>query len=224
MRPPKRDGRNWFLRHRVLTAIGAVLLLGVFSGLVEGGTSSADAAAPVATGPTAAPLTTDEFAAGRNGPPDDQQAFVEAVVTGGINYLGTTNELKQRLIEKDRDRAVCDAVKGGKVKNWVGRINRLSVNTQGAGILEVQIGYRTKLSTQNESIWGGSDKTMIPLGSDDYKILSEMGEGHVIWFSGTFIDDHNACPSQRTMGLLGGMKTPNFTFQFDGVTGSPPHT
>jgi hypothetical protein len=221
MKPPKRDGRNWFLRHKVLTAIGAVLLLGMFSGLAEGGTDAAEAAATVATGPKAASMTADEFAADRNGPPD-QRALVEAVVAGGINYSGTTNELKQRLIEKTRDRAACAAVPGGKAKGWVGQINRLTVNTQGAAILEVQIGDigdGTKLSTQPSAFSGGSDNSMIPFDSDPYDALANLGKGDWIQFSGMFIDDHGTCLWQRTLGLSGGMKSPNFTFRFDVVTG-----
>ena len=38
--------KNWFLRHKILTAIGGLLLIGVFSSLANGGTKS-DTIAPV---------------------------------------------------------------------------------------------------------------------------------------------------------------------------------
>jgi hypothetical protein len=49
---PGAARRNWFLRHKVLTAIGAVLLLGIFSSLGSLGTKS-EPVADVATNPVA---------------------------------------------------------------------------------------------------------------------------------------------------------------------------
>jgi Domain of unknown function (DUF4352)/Protein of unknown function (DUF2510) len=51
--PPVAARKNWFLRHKVITAIGAVLLLGMFAGIANGsGTKS------VSTVPVAAPVAT----------------------------------------------------------------------------------------------------------------------------------------------------------------------
>jgi hypothetical protein len=198
--------------------MGAVLLLGLFSGIAEGGTEMADAAATVATEPITTSMTADELAAGLSGRPD-QGAFVDAAVAGGIEYLATTNELKQRLIEKSRNRAVCAAVpKSREIERWVGRINRLAVTTQGLGILEVQIGYRTKLSTWNGALSDVFNKTLIPFGSEDYRRLAKMGEGHLITFSGTFFEGRDgACILERSFSLDGGMSTPNFVFRFKDV-------
>ena len=44
--PPAVARKNWFLRHKILTAIGGLLLIGVFSSLANGGTKS-DTIAPV---------------------------------------------------------------------------------------------------------------------------------------------------------------------------------
>jgi hypothetical protein len=49
--------RNWFLRHKVITAIGAVVLLGVISNLASGGATSKPAAT-VAVGPVAESVAT----------------------------------------------------------------------------------------------------------------------------------------------------------------------
>ena len=59
--------KNWFLRHKVITAIGAVLLLGMFAGIVNGsGTKSVSTVpvdAPVATSTTPDQAALDKAAA-----------------------------------------------------------------------------------------------------------------------------------------------------------------
>jgi hypothetical protein len=49
--------KNWFLRHKVITAIGAVLLIGVISDIASGGTNS-DPGSTVAVAPVADPVAT----------------------------------------------------------------------------------------------------------------------------------------------------------------------
>jgi Domain of unknown function (DUF4352)/Protein of unknown function (DUF2510) len=54
---PVAARKNWFLRHKVITAIGAVLLLGTFSNLASGGASS-ESMSTVAIEPAAEPVAT----------------------------------------------------------------------------------------------------------------------------------------------------------------------
>ena len=58
---PGAARKNWFLRHKILTAIGALLLIGMFSSLANGGTKSVTIA-PVAD-PVATSTTPDQAAA-----------------------------------------------------------------------------------------------------------------------------------------------------------------
>ena len=58
--------RNWFLRHKILTAIGAVLLLGIISSLANGGGTKSDQVAAidqVATSTAPAQTVADKAAA-----------------------------------------------------------------------------------------------------------------------------------------------------------------
>jgi len=61
---PGAARKNWFLRHKVITAVGAVLLVAMFSNLANGGTKS-DNIAPVADQVTtsATPATPEQVAA-----------------------------------------------------------------------------------------------------------------------------------------------------------------
>jgi len=64
--PPAVARKNWFLRHKILTAIGAVLLLGVISSLAAGGGNKSDrvtAIDQVATSAAPARAAADKAAA-----------------------------------------------------------------------------------------------------------------------------------------------------------------
>ena len=64
--PPAVARKNWFLRHKVITAIGAVLLLGMFAGIAGGGTktiTTASVAEPVAVSTTPNQAALDQAAA-----------------------------------------------------------------------------------------------------------------------------------------------------------------
>jgi hypothetical protein len=60
--PPAGARRNWFLRHKILTGIGAFLLLGMISGLANGGDSTPKSGPAVAVQPAAEPVATSEAA------------------------------------------------------------------------------------------------------------------------------------------------------------------
>src|SRR5665647_2009116 len=68
---PGAARKNWFLRHKVITAVGAVLLVAMFSNLANGGTKS-DNIAPVADQAAADKAAADKAAA-------DQAAADKAV-------------------------------------------------------------------------------------------------------------------------------------------------
>jgi Protein of unknown function (DUF2510) len=59
--PPVVARKNWFVRHKILTAIGAVLLLGIFASIANGGGTKSDNTAAVSK-PVATSTTPDQAA------------------------------------------------------------------------------------------------------------------------------------------------------------------
>jgi hypothetical protein len=182
-------------------------LLGLVSfGVAESGVTT-EATAAVAKLPVAVDGQADASVAETSKPPE-QRAFVRAVAAGRIGYLGSTNELEQHLIEVRRDKQVCAAVPGPAAGGWVGRISHLGAGSGGRGELEVQIGYRAKVSNSGEQL--------IPEGAM-YKTLARKGEGDVITFTGSFLRD-DQCPSLQSMWPDHRQMTdPTYSFQFTDV-------
>jgi len=76
--PPVARRRNWFLRHKILSAIGALLLIGMFSSLANGGTKSVTIAPVGDQGATSATSATPDQAAADKAAADQAAADTAA--------------------------------------------------------------------------------------------------------------------------------------------------
>jgi Protein of unknown function (DUF2510) len=206
---PAKDHRAWFRQRKVIVAAGSVLLLGVYLGVAGGGSGTEAAAAPMVT-PVAKSVARPGSAASET--QRGQRAFVKAAVTGGIDYMATTNELDRHLTIRTRDRALCEAVPGLVANNWHGTITSLKTGNKDEAILEVEIAPHITVSNQ---IAGA---TLIPTASPMYETLAGRSVGEPIQFSGTFNGDDD-CPIQvdRWVSREKGMTNPRFSIDFTGV-------
>ncbi len=157
--------------------------------------------------------------AAENGPPNEQ-AFNAAVTTGRNSFDGTTNEIKQGQAQAMRNQAICSAVSGLQVTNWVGKINSINTNGSGKGALELQIGPDSKIATWNNAVSDVVDDTLIPQSSPIYATLANLGDGDKIMFSGTFFHDSESCLEEQSLTKAGKMDTPNFVFRFTSLVKS----
>ena len=214
---PAKDHRAWFRRHKVIVAAASVMLLGVLLG-VAGGASGTEAAAV----PTVAPLGSVAPSVARRGSaaavtrPDDEKAFVEVVSTARVDYLATTNELRQHLIMKRREHEACHEVLGRHVRNWHGTITRLKTSgSEDEAILEIEIGTDIKVSNDNPGA------TLITTTSPMYEPLSKRGVGELIHFSGRFVSDGDCPLAEGGWSDSQKMTSPSFSFDFSAVCLEP---
>jgi len=205
--------RAWLRHHKVLVTIGAVLLLGASLGAVGFG-AKADARADLPPVPPAE-TTDSRRAAAVKSQPEDQAAFLAALVDGRDRYQSTDNELKQELIRRERDRELCSALPGDlEVENWAGVISGLRTSGGGEGVLEVEFGNSLNVRVGNDFL--SLDERFIPVVSKPYRNLAELRVGTPIHFSGRFIEDRETCLQGRGWGSRP-IKSPHFSFQFSGV-------
>jgi len=181
--------------------------------------AAAKAAADMAAADKAAADKVAAAKAAENGPPNEQ-AFNAAVTTGKNSFDGTNNEIKQGQAQAMRNQALCGAVSGLQVTNWVGKINSINTNGSGKGALELQIGPDSKIATWNNAVSDVVDDTLIPQSSPIYATLANLGDGDKIMFSGTFFHDSENCLEEQSLTKAGKMDTPNFVFRFTSVVKS----
>jgi len=209
--------RRWLRHHKVIVAAGVFILLGVSFGVADS-FAEPEATIPVRAAPPAASAPP--------GQPDEKQPklteegpkkgdFLGVVVGARDRYQGTSNEFKQELISRKRDKDLCALwpAKNLVVHDWTGKIKRLSVMNGGQGVLELEIGDGMTVRLGNDDM--SSDTTRLPVRSDAYAHLAEKSDGDSVQFSGRFVEKRDTClrdrgwDSQRMR-----MESPSFSFQF----------
>ena len=162
------------------------------------GTSGALTAAPNAA-PTPAP---EEKTVQM---PDSEANFVTIVAEGQQNAKG--------------DKKLCKAIGSRKVTDWVGQVTKVGANSDGKGILEVELAKGIIIKTWNNSLSDMGDHTLIEPGSAVFNTASNFSEGQIIKFSGTFLRGiENECVRESSLSLQGTLDEPEFIFRFSSVS------
>src|SRR3954453_11128023 len=80
---------------------------------------------------------------------------------------------------------ICAVLKGLGAVNWVRKISTLSSNSEGKGVLEIEIANDIHVKTWNNALSDISDQTLIDPGSTLFAKISALKVGQKVVFSGT---------------------------------------
>lgn len=151
--------------------------------------------------------------------PPDQARFIAAIHSGRAAYLAGENEMAKGAARPARARAICAILpRQTSVRGWLGTVTKLSSNSDGMGVLAVQIGEHVQLKTWNNSFSDIGDKTLIDPASALYQKAVALRVGARIWLSGNFIPHQTDCFREGSLTQHGSMTDPEFIFQFFDVT------
>lgn len=152
--------------------------------------------------------------------PDDQKAFVAAISASRDTYDNAENDLQKSSERKARAKALCDLVAKGPIDGWVGKIYDLTTNSDGDGVLTVELDGEVWIGTFNNTFSDDGLKTLIPSDSDLYATLSKMANEQQVSFSGSFFrdaKDNPDCLREKSLTEVGAMSQPEFLFKFKEV-------
>jgi hypothetical protein len=149
--------------------------------------------------------------------PADQVRFVEAVMNAERAYFDAETEMAQGGTRAERRVAICAALKGPVVQNWIGTVNDATSDNDGRGILTLHIARGIGLGTTNNSLSNPEFDTLIAPGSSVFKAASALVKGDTVQFSGTFFPDDQDCVREVSDTLRGSMTDPEFLFRFIAV-------
>ena len=135
--------------------------------------------------------------------------------------------------QKDASKASNDMAKGGvlairsknlkeldtSVQNWFGKVIKIDSNSDGKGVLSIEVASDVTICTWNNSLSDISDKTLIEPGSDLFNTAAALRKGQKVKFSGRFISDDETGFSEQSLSLDGKIKDPEFTFKFSSIEG-----
>jgi hypothetical protein len=237
------DDRSWFARHKILTVVGALVLLGIIGQALSGNngtpvatpatsTSSAPpaAASPVDPPTSAAAPTTEAADPTSVGPapdepntdgeygsqPGDQTKFIAAVATSQEAAGDADNDMKLGAALSRRNKALCKMVGNGKVEDWSGKITTLDANGEGKGVVSIEIAQDVHVATWNNAFSDLEDNTLIKPGHLFDNFLAH-DEDDVVTFSGKLLGS-DSCVNDTRLTLSGKVNDPEFLFRFSGVS------
>jgi hypothetical protein len=119
--------------------------------------------------------------------PPAQTAFVAAVAEARDQFKAAPNDMAKGAARAARKAAICRALPLRTARDWIGRIYRLSFNSDGNGIVEIAIGPDVYVTTWNNSLSDIGDNTLIPAGSPVFQDFVAMKTDDPVKFSGTFL-------------------------------------
>ena len=151
--------------------------------------------------------------------PDDQKTFVEIVVGAQSKARAAENDMQRGGFKADRDKALCAAVQQVQVQNWVGTLENISANSDGLGVLSVEIAKDVFVKTWNNALSDLTDKTLIQPGTPLFNTASQMKKGSRVKFSGAFFRATGVdCFKESSLTLAGKLRSPEFIFRFEAVS------
>jgi len=149
--------------------------------------------------------------------PTDQARFINAVVSARTSYNSAANELAAGGMRSARQQAICNAVINQQASDWVGRIETLTSNGDGKGVVSLSMTQYIHVATWNNSLSDIRDHTLIDPTSSMFKELAALKVGDLVKFSGQFSSSNTDCVGEQSVTLQGSMTKPEFTMRFTSI-------
>jgi len=149
--------------------------------------------------------------------PDKERTFI-GIAQRAINESDSAkNDMQRGGIKARRDDEICASLKKRTITDWIGTVKNVNSNSDGKGILEIEVAKNIIVKTWNNAFSDSSYGTLIDPRSKIFNDASALSEGDSVKFSGTFFKGEEACIKESSMRLRGGLEEPEFIFKFTSV-------
>jgi hypothetical protein len=149
--------------------------------------------------------------------PSDERRFVNAVLSARASYLKAANEMAAGGTRSARQQAICNAIVNQQASDWIGRIETLTSNGDGKGVLSLSMTKFIHFATWNNDLSDIGDHTLIDPNSSMFKDLANLKVGDLVKFSGRFSSSNTDCVGEHSVTLSGSMTDPEFTVRFTSI-------
>lgn len=150
--------------------------------------------------------------------PPAQVALIESVESARRQYAAGANDMAKGAARPARAQSICRTLSGLMVDDWVGRVKILSTNSDGKGVLGVEIGTKINVKTWNNALSDIADRTLIEPSTQLFSYASSLRKGQIVRFSGTFFRSETDCIEESSISLSGSIREPDFVFRFTSVS------
>jgi hypothetical protein len=150
--------------------------------------------------------------------PTEQSAVIKVVEAARQQYAAGANEMAKGASRPSRAQALCSVLPNRVVNSWIGRVDTLSTNGDGKGVIVLEFGNKMSVKTWNNSLSDVSDKTLIDPSSSLFIVATQLKKAQLVRFSGQFFRSQADCIEESSMSLLGSINEPEFIFRFQSIT------
>lgn len=146
--------------------------------------------------------------------PASQAGFVEAVVTHRETFRQARNEVVESASRDGRAVSLSKVVPERQVVGWVGTVAALETNTEGKGILSVEVADDVFITTWNNALSDMGSGTLIDKSSAVYRTMMDLQHGDRVSFSGKFMPSRLDHLEETSLTIHGSMTEPEYLFRF----------
>jgi hypothetical protein len=147
--------------------------------------------------------------------PSDEASFISIVQEAHRAYSAAgSNELRAGSTRPARAKKLCAAFRGLKVTGWSGVVSQLSTNSDGHGVVVIDIADDVQIGTWNNSVSDSFHHTLLDPESPLYHLALSLQKGSPVKFSGEFFRKDSDCFYESSITMSGSMTQPQFIFHF----------
>jgi hypothetical protein len=149
--------------------------------------------------------------------PDAQKRLIDAVLRARETFKSASNDMARGASRPTRGREICAVLRPDSITRWVGTVYQLSTNSDGKGVLSIQVGPDVYVSTWNNSFSDLGDKTLIEPTSSLYQEAVRLSKRQEVRFDGRFFPSEVDCLREKSLTLRGSIMESDFLFRFSDI-------
>jgi len=151
--------------------------------------------------------------------PAQEENFINIISQAQSDAKNADNDMQKGGVKARRDKAICSLMANKSVKNWVGKVRKISANSDGKGVLEITLAKGITVKTWNNDFSDMQSRTLLDPNSKLFQTASSLKKGESVTFSGTFLPGKDGeCIYEGSMSLSGKLRDPEFIFRFSGIS------
>jgi hypothetical protein len=155
--------------------------------------------------------------------PPLESKFIDIVSAAQSQSTQTENDMQKGGVKAARDSQLCATIKTLDIDGWIGTISDINSNSDGKGVLSVEIAPNVDLKTWNNSFSDIGDQTLIEPNSTVFQIASVMHKGDLVEIGGKFYSGTDSdCLKEGSLSLNGKLQHPEFIFKFSSIAAYDP--
>lgn len=150
--------------------------------------------------------------------PAAQKDFLQAIIDAREASASASNDMQKGAALAARAKLFCSILPPGKqVVDWHGTIYSINANSDGKGVLVVEIEDKSWVSTWNNALSDIGTNSLIEPSTGLFKDVSALSAGDSIVFSGELFSAREGCVATQNLILSSKISRPEFVFKFKSV-------